>query len=351
LRRSCDAVLVGAPVPSLVPWGHSPDADLVYRTVVTFGPATAAELRAELGLPAARVATALDELASIDAVGRQPGSPPRSTAWVARPPAEVLAALRRRRHAPTPAPLAGHPPAMVPLPYEVAVRHLTSRTQARARLAELNAVVSHEHLAMHPEPAFDHESVRSALPMDRMALSRGVHMRILGVGPAEPDPLAAYRGPAAEAVPEYRTAQAMPMKLIVIDRQIALFPVDPRNLERGYLEMAQPPVVTALVNLFEQHWQSARDRWELAVPQTALTHREHTLITLLAHGHTDASAARHMHLGVRTVSHVVRVLMDRFNVDNRFQLGLVLGALRATEATTPTPAEATTADATQRERQ
>ena len=319
-------------MPSLVPWGHSSDADLVFRTVVMFGPATAGELRTALGMPARRVAAALDELASIDAVGRHPASTPRSATWVATPPAEVITSLRRKRRAAAPAPRADHSQGIHPFPLTTAVRHLPSRAQARARLGELNAVVSHEHLAMHPEPAFDTESMRSALPMDRMALDRGVDMRILGVGQAEPDPLAAYRGPPTGPVPAYRTAQSMPMKLIVIDRQIAFFPVDPLNLERGYLEMAQPPVVSALVHLFEQHWHSARDRWEWAIPQAAaLTSREHTLITLLAQGHTDASAARQMRLGLRTVGHIVRRLMDQFDVDNRFQLGLALGALRADE--------------------
>ncbi|MFY1670898.1 LuxR C-terminal-related transcriptional regulator [Plantactinospora sp. WMMB334] len=318
-------------MPSLVPWGYTPDADLVYRTVVTFGPATAGELCTALGMPVRRVAAALDELASIDAIGRRPGSSPRSAAWAATPPAEVVAALQRKRQAAVPGSRADSPLRKHLLPLGTEVGYLPSRAQARARLAELNAVVSHEHLAMHPEPAFDAESMRSALPMDRMALSRGVHMRILGVGQTEPDPLAAYRGPPAEPVPEYRTAPSMPMKLIVIDRKVAFFPVDAGNLERGYLEIAQPPVVSALVDLFEQHWQSARDRWEWAIPQAALTPREHTLITLLAQGHTDASAARRMHLGLRTVGYVVRRLMDRFDVENRFQLGLVLGGLRAAE--------------------
>jgi DNA-binding CsgD family transcriptional regulator len=327
LRRSPDAVLVGAPVPSLVPWGRSPDADLVYRRVITFGPATTGELGKELGLPARRIAAALDELATVDAIRPRPESSRDAATWIATPPAEVLASLRRSQR--SAAPPVAQPSPVDHLVHGAEVRHLPTRAQARVRLGELMAVSSHEHLAMNPEQTFDPESARSGLPMDRMLLRRGVRMRVLGVHPADTDQLAPYGRTPDEPQPEYRSTSSVPMKLVIVDRKVALFPVDPGNVERGYLEMAQQPVVTALANLFEQHWETARDPWEWAIPQAALTPREHKLITLLTQGHTDASAARRLHIGVRTVTTVMRSLMDRFGVDNRFQLGLVLGALGA----------------------
>jgi DNA-binding CsgD family transcriptional regulator len=325
VRRSQDAVVLGAAVPSLVTRGHTPDADLVYRALVTFGPATAADLGGELGVPARRVTAALDELLSAAAVTHRPGTSRDVVVWAAVPPPEVHSARRVRR----PAPAARAP--MDPLLRAAAVRHLPSRPLTRVRLAELNAVASHEHLAMHPEPAFDAEALRSATPMDRMLLRRGVRMRMLGIGPADLDRATADQREPAEPAPEYRSAPSMPMKLIVVDRRIALFPVEPDDLERGYLEVSQPPVVAALVNLFEEHWRTARDPWERVVPQTVLSAREHTLIRLLAQGHTDTSAARRMHIGARSVTTTLRGLMDRFGVENRFQLGLVLGHLARKE--------------------
>ena len=60
-----------------------------------------------------------------------------------------------------------------------------------------------------------------------------------------------------------------------------------------------------------------------------LTPREKTLVELLAAGHTDASAAKRLGCSPRTVSYTLRALMDRFGVENRFQLGLALGTLGA----------------------
>ncbi|MBX6357541.1 MAG: LuxR family transcriptional regulator [Micromonosporaceae bacterium] len=324
MRQAQDAV-VGAPVPSLVPRGCTPDADLVYRTLITFGPATGGELGRELGLPARRITAALDELASFGAVSRRPARSRMVVAWMAAPVADVLAALRGRRLAVTPR------TAMDLLVRGAGARHLPSRALTRARLAELNAAARHEHMAMHPEPAFDAEALRSAKRMDRMLLRRGVRMRALGVGPAGTDQQTSYGRRPTEPMLEYRSGSSMPMKLIIVDRRVALFPVEPDDLERGYLEVSQPPVVATLVNLFEQHWAAARDPREWMVPQTALSPRERALITLLAQGHTDASAARRMHIGTRSVTTILRGLMDRFGVENRFQLGLVLGALRAAQ--------------------
>ncbi|WP_327367126.1 helix-turn-helix domain-containing protein [Streptomyces sp. NBC_01217] len=56
-----------------------------------------------------------------------------------------------------------------------------------------------------------------------------------------------------------------------------------------------------------------------------LDHREHKLISLLWAGHTDASAAQRIGVSPRTVTNILRSLMDRLGADNRFQLGVVLG--------------------------
>ncbi|MDQ7910709.1 helix-turn-helix transcriptional regulator [Phytohabitans sp. ZYX-F-186] len=315
------------PVPSLIGWGASPDADLVYRQLSTFGRATAGELFRELGMPRARVDAALDKLAALGlAVARRP--PGRtSMVWAPRSTARV------RREPPSP-PAAGAWPREA-LPDVVVhhathlgegLRHLPSRAASRARLGELVAVARHEHLAMHPESSFDAEAAKPALAMDRTLLERGVSMRVLGVQPATPDPLSTYGRTPSDPQPAYREMPAVPMKLFVVDRKVALFPVTPTDVNRGYLEVTQPPVVAALVALFERHWAAGRAVQENPMSRLELDPREHTLIGLLAQGHTDASAATELRVSPRTVSTIVRSLMDRLGVENRFQLGLALGA-------------------------
>ena len=75
-------------------------------------------------------------------------------------------------------------------------------------------------------------------------------------------------------------------------------------------------------------------RWTAATagPPLRLDRREHALVALLAAGHTDASAARRLRVSARTVTNMLRSLMDRLEVNNRFQLGLALGARSPREA-------------------
>lgn len=329
MLRARDAVVFGPPVPSLVCWGRSADADLVYRTLVTYGSGTAAELRRELGLTRRRVAVALDELASFDAAHPEPGTSGDGAVWTASRPSLVIDSLRRGRPKHPAPPTAGTDADHLDLVDGEGLRHLRTRALTRDRLARLSRVAAYEQLAMTPDVTFDSESGRAGAATDRLLLSRGVRMRVLGVHPADPDPMLQHGRRADEPGPAYRAASSVPMKLIIVDRRIAFFPVAPSDLDRGYLEVSQAPVVTALVSLFERHWETARDPWDLAVPRVALDRREHELVTLLAAGHTDASAAGVLQVSARSVTSIIRGLMDRLNVDNRFQLGLVLGALRA----------------------
>jgi DNA-binding CsgD family transcriptional regulator len=54
-----------------------------------------------------------------------------------------------------------------------------------------------------------------------------------------------------------------------------------------------------------------------------LSGRERELISLLAAGHTDVSAAERLNISARSVTNILRNLMDRLGVENRFQLGLL----------------------------
>jgi DNA-binding CsgD family transcriptional regulator len=339
MLRSRDSLAVRAPAPSLVPWGVSPDADLVYRTLVSFGPAAATDLERSLGMSRRRVVAALDELAAAGAARSGPVAARRGVIWTPRPPGEVIADRRRARLRLV---RTGPQEAREPLPLGDDLRHLPSRAATRDRLAELVRIARHEHLAINTEPRFDTESSRSAAPMDRTLISHGVRVRVLGVQPPDRRWLSAPAEKPDVPRPEYREAPSVPMKLIVVDRKVALFPVAPADFSRGYLEVAQPPVVSALVALFERHWETAQPPQEHTLYDIALEPRERSLVELLARGHTDASAARELRISARSVSYILRGLMDRLGVDNRFQLGLALGAMRSAQPHEPAPPPPTT---------
>lgn len=337
------ANLVAEGPPSLVRWGLSPAADLVYRALLRSGPSTANGVQHHLGMAAGRVAEAIAELVATGAVRSQPGTARQDTGWVAVPVSTLSTTLAAtlRRDRPHTVPLTAadrhrRTRHLVPDVLGDEMRHLPSRALTRTRLAELNAVVGHEHLASNPEPIFAADMARPAVAMDRMVLSRGVPMRVLGVHGMESDPMVQHGREPQEASPRYRVADEVPMKLIVVDRKVALFPVDPGDLERGYLEVSQASVVSALVALFEEHWQSAREAPQ-PLPRINLSPRERALVTLLAEGLSDADAAERLKLSRRSVTYTLRGLMDQLGVENRFQLGLALGAAGVVDPATGHP--------------
>jgi DNA-binding CsgD family transcriptional regulator len=342
------SVPLGAAVPSLVRWGLSSDADLVFRTLTTMGARDTRVLAAELGLPARRVGDALAELHTSGAATPAEGLDRRRPVWVPRPADDVVDELRRRRlrladramqartHRALVAGLSGRPAGGAPIGQPTViggelgagVRYLPSRLLTRRRLAELAAAESDEHLAINTEQSFDAAAARAAAPLGREVVDRGVRVRVLGLPPADRD-----RQVDADVLHRpsygYREAPEVPMKLLVIDRKVALFPADPADHERGYLEISQPAVVRALVLLFEKTWANATDPREHGMPDITLTDRERELIALLARGHTDLSAAAQMRISARSITKIMRSLMDRLGVENRFQLGLALGATRS----------------------
>ena len=339
------SIPLGEAVPSLVRWGLSSDADLVFRTLTTFGARPGPVIARELGMPAPRVDAALAELHAVGAVvpesRRGPGDR-RSPAWAGRPPAEVLTRIRASRMRPAdrsrrPAgrspvlarlSAAGVPdPARLPGDLSDGVRYLRTRELTRQRLAELVAVEDREQLAVNTERHIDAESARAGAPLDRKLLERGVNLRILGRPPADGDRSAEVEHGWAPGY-EYREAAEPPLKLIVVDRRIALFPVDQDDFDRGYLELSQPAVVQALVSLFESHWATAVDPRRCGMPTIVLSEREQQVVQLLTLGLTDARAAAELRITDRAVTKILRKLMDRLGVENRFQLGLALGALR-----------------------
>lgn len=320
-------------IPSLARWGLSADADLVYRALVLQGPADVPRLTRELGLPRARIVSALDDLAATGATTRAGGR-----VWEPRAPADVVRRIRRR-------------PAGLPAPGDrwrrhfatieglgvraagvLAVRHWPTRAAARKRAAQLVAAERHEHLAINNEQVFSTESLSAAQPLDRSLVSRGIVLRVLERDPRDGDRGVRPGGAGAAPGGVYRHLDEPPLKLMVFDRKVALFPADPLDVELGYLEVAEAPFVTAVCGLFERLWADARDPFRQGVVPIDLTARESALVALLARGHTDQTAAERLGVSPRTVAYVMRGLMDRLGVENRFQLALVLGAAGAVSA-------------------
>lgn len=317
--------------PILSRAGLTADADLVHRVLVSFGQSTAAALAGELRLSHGRILTALSHLHTAGLVSTRGEGITRR--WSANRPKD-----RRVPNRSGPYP---YPQRLAALVDNAAVKlgddlhHFTSRPATQRRLDEIYSRGPKELLTINPEQAWDEAALRAGARASHWIANNNIAFRELGANPVDPGLLLPYGG---RRLPKdtYRRMPGVPMKLIIFDRRVAFFPVDPGNFERGYLEVGQTPIVESLVAMFEKHWAGAVSAVEEPVNAFRLSPREEAIVEQLVLGHTDATAARALHISERTVSSIVRSLMERLDVRNRFQLGVALGRLNA--APLPPPA-------------
>jgi DNA-binding CsgD family transcriptional regulator len=209
---------------------------------------------------------------------------------------------------------------IVEAPTATEVELLESGTAVRARLASLEPMCRHELLSAVSHARHTVADIAHARRLDMRSLSRGLHMKTLyshqihrnAVGVRYIEEL------GRRANSEVRAATEIPMQLLIIDRRIAVVPIDPGQPHRGAFLVRSAGLVTALVSLFERVWEGAAH-----IPGAAdeICPIERAILRCLLAGHTDASAARRLGISPRTVRRHVGSLMERTGARSRFDLG------------------------------
>lgn len=209
---------------------------------------------------------------------------------------------------------------------EHSVERLEGLDAVRSRLEQLARGARQEALSFMRGPQ-DAESMEASWPLDEQALERGVGLRSIYLHSCLNDAaVVAYLRRIDAAGGETRTVPALPLQMLVVDRAVAVIPMDAERSSAGALVVQSPGAVTALLALFESVWQGARPVGEprhTAVAELSDTERE--ILRILAAGATDEVVARHLAVSVRTVRRLTAVLMERFSARSRFELGVTLG--------------------------
>lgn len=117
-----------------------------------------------------------------------------------------------------------------------------------------------------------------------------------------------------------RVADSIPFKLVVVDRAVAVLPLDLRLHCNGLLLIRDPAVVQALVRTHLAWWDGGVDL-TAAVSGTAPAHLRPVLDAILA-GMTDEAAATRLGMSPRTYSRRVGELLDVLGTASRFRAGV-----------------------------
>ncbi|MYR17922.1 helix-turn-helix transcriptional regulator, partial [Streptomyces sp. SID6137] len=123
-----------------------------------------------------------------------------------------------------------------------------------------------------------------------------------------------------------RMADRVPTKLVVADRSLAMVPLTSHSAEPAALVVHASGLLELLAGLFESVWREAlplrlnTDGAAEEVPDGP-DGTDLEVLSLLLAGLTDASVAKQLDLGLRTVQRRVKRLMELAGVTTRLQLG------------------------------
>ncbi|ALC29393.1 MULTISPECIES: helix-turn-helix domain-containing protein [Streptomyces] len=312
--------------------GLEPDVEAVYRLLLAQPEWSVQQIAQQLDVESGRVRAALDVLAELhllqrDAEGKQllPVSPDVGLGiLVNRHDLELRSRLRRlesarasvaaivdeyggKRHAP-----------------EI-VQQLHGVETVRRRLEQLAETARKECLSFFPGGAQRPDTMESSKPLDQMALERGVSLRTLYQDSIRNDPdTYEYVRWLSTLGAETRTVPTLPMLMVLVDREVALVPIDPEDGRQGALEIRSRGVVEVLYVLFTRFWDSGMPWHEQDGPDNVgLSRRERELMYLLASGHTDEAIAKKLGVSLRTVRRTVSGLMARLEARSRFEAGVL----------------------------
>ncbi|MEU5766554.1 helix-turn-helix domain-containing protein [Streptomyces asoensis] len=300
-----------------------------YRALVSVGAADLPDLARRLTLGEHDTERALRRLERHGLAAQSSGRPGR---WVAAPPGVALGALlTQQRHELDKAELAA---ALLAEEYRAAaaepevhdlVEVVTGAAAVAQRFLQIQLGASEEVCALvtgTPVAVTGGEN-----EAEEQAAARGVRYRVVLERAVldQPDGMTELAA-ALERDEQVRVADRVPTKLVVADRSLALVPLTGRSTEPAALVVHASGLLELLSGLFESVW---REALPLRLGAAGVAERapdgpdatDLEILSLLLAGMTDASAAKQLDLGLRTVQRRVKGLMELAGVTTRLQLG------------------------------
>ncbi|MFB7215170.1 helix-turn-helix domain-containing protein [Streptomyces sp. NPDC056255] len=313
--------------------GLTPEEADTYRILVSVASATPTGLAELIGRDIRQVAGILNRLEDHGLVARSLGD---TTRFVAAPPAAALRApLIQRQNELNLAKLEldsldeiyraatlgrGAAEVIDVIHGAQAIRERVGHVQLGARREVMNFVKA---------PFFS-----SGNMTDDAVIERGVRYRViiersmLDEGAPSFDEIIRARA----AGEEVRIAESVPLKLFIVDSELAIVPLlgSTNAAKAGALLVHECSLLDALIALFESEWEKATPFAASAgalQSAPAIDDLGAQILSMLLTGLTDQAIATQLHTSMRTVQRRIRQMMDTARVQNRMQLGFCAARL------------------------
>lgn len=203
-----------------------------------------------------------------------------------------------------------------------AVETLHGVDEVRRWLAVQQERTSSEALAMSPGGGQTEAAMLAGRPLDEAALARGVRLRNLYLTSATRSAgTRRHVRHLSEQGAEYRTVPSLPLRMLLLDDDVALLPISAEQTSRGALVVHNPAVLTALRALFETYWEAALPFGRVQEPAD-LSDQERLAVRMLAEGAQDPDVATSLGVSLRTVRRMVASISERLDSQSRFQTGV-----------------------------
>jgi DNA-binding CsgD family transcriptional regulator/sugar-specific transcriptional regulator TrmB len=122
---------------------------------------------------------------------------------------------------------------------------------------------------------------------------------------------------------EVRVTPTLPMRILIVDQEIAIMPMDPDNPTAGAVIHRSPAVIAVALALFDSYWSKATELFDPDERDDApLTPHEAEVLRLLAGGAKDEQVARLLGISLRTARRITANLSERLDAASRFELGV-----------------------------
>ncbi|GLW74597.1 hypothetical protein Kpho02_68950 [Kitasatospora phosalacinea] len=330
-------------------FGLSDPADRLYRALLRTPRATDAELTARLGLAPEQLHSSRAELTGLgllrpswdDPSHLHPVVPELGlAALLARREAELLS--QRQEFEQARAAFGQLRTEAAAERHHTRTEHLIGTDAIRDRLAELGAGTSSQVLVLSPGDSPTNAPNAPITPntpdapnapgtpatglldesLSAELLARGVELRTLFVDAVRRHPpTVEYARRLVGLGGQVRTAPALPLRLVVLDQETALLPLDPERSDTATVLHGRGPVA-ALCALFDGLWHSAAP---LCHPRgrdlNGMTAQHYALLRILQQGDTDVVAARKLGVSERTVRRLTAEALEVLGARSRFQAG------------------------------
>ncbi|MCL3997069.1 helix-turn-helix transcriptional regulator [Streptomyces lavenduligriseus] len=206
-----------------------------------------------------------------------------------------------------------------------AVEVLRGMDEIRTRLESLAGRCTREVLSFQPGGALPTEALEASRPLNEQAMVRGVRFRTIYLQSITTDRVTTqYVRWARELGGDIRLAPTLPMRLLIVDHEVAVIPGETRACLPTALLLRSAPVVRALHALFEAYWKDAEPfgTEPKDAPTVGPTAQERAVLRLLADGCKDETVARALGISVRTERRMVAELTARLGASSRFELAV-----------------------------